>query len=618
MGDIKIFVSHRIDLDCETIDNPLFVNVRCGAIYDKREDISMLGDDTGDNISHKRMSYCELTVQYWAWKNVNADYYGLCHYRRYLSFSKFKYPQDNYGNVCEKYINDDSVNLYGLSAETMNQVISDYDVILPKYKNVADFPEKYLSIQDHWNRTKYLYPEDLTLILDIISRKYPDYLPYAKEYLAGTHAYFCSMFIMRKEIFHHYSSWLFDILECYEKESDTSLYSEGSLRTPGHLAERLLGIYILYLRSKNPTLRIKELQTVFFESPERYIKHLSPAFQSANTIPIVFSSSDYFAPMCSTAIQSIIDSSTPEHLYDIVVLHTEISKPRQKLIQLQSQNHPNISIRFYNTSQVVNQYNLKSNGHIGIETYYRFLIQDILACYDKVIYLDSDLICLHDIADLFEINIDGFLLAAARDPDLAGQMNMDSSTLLYLTKTLKMKDPYKYFQAGVLLLNTKMLRSFHAMHEWLNFASTQYRYSDQDILNEHCEGHVKYFNMKWNMLTNCNSYRVEVTIENAPASIKSEYRQARKNPFIIHYAGFQKPWNCPTCDFLEYYWIFAKETPFYEQLLISYISPQSLAAPPTSNVPPIGVKGALVIYFKKHLPKKLWPIARKIKKLLKW
>ena len=37
--DIKIFVSHRIDLDSETIDNPLYIPVRCGAVYDERENV---------------------------------------------------------------------------------------------------------------------------------------------------------------------------------------------------------------------------------------------------------------------------------------------------------------------------------------------------------------------------------------------------------------------------------------------------------------------------------------------------------------------------------------------------------------------------------------------------
>ena len=74
MSDIKIFVSHRIDMDSELVDNPLFVPIRCGAVLDNRNDVTMLGDDTGKNISEKRMTFNEFTVLYWAWKNVSADY----------------------------------------------------------------------------------------------------------------------------------------------------------------------------------------------------------------------------------------------------------------------------------------------------------------------------------------------------------------------------------------------------------------------------------------------------------------------------------------------------------------------------------------------------------------
>ena len=86
MKEIKIFVSHRLDKDSFCIKNDLFQNVKCGSYYADSIPAEYVRDDVGENISHKRFSYNELTVQYFAWKNYNLDYYGLCHYRRFLSF----------------------------------------------------------------------------------------------------------------------------------------------------------------------------------------------------------------------------------------------------------------------------------------------------------------------------------------------------------------------------------------------------------------------------------------------------------------------------------------------------------------------------------------------------
>ena len=52
------------------------------------------------------------------------------------------------------------------------------------------------------------------------------------------------MFIMKREIFFDYCEWMFPILEEFDKNTDYSTYSKEALRTPGHLSERLLNIYL--------------------------------------------------------------------------------------------------------------------------------------------------------------------------------------------------------------------------------------------------------------------------------------------------------------------------------------------------------------------------------------
>ncbi|MBQ3973839.1 MAG: DUF4422 domain-containing protein, partial [Lachnospiraceae bacterium] len=60
-------------------EDPVYLPVQVGAAG--KEDLGYVRDDSGDNISGKNVNYCELTGLYWAWKNLEADYIGLAHYR---------------------------------------------------------------------------------------------------------------------------------------------------------------------------------------------------------------------------------------------------------------------------------------------------------------------------------------------------------------------------------------------------------------------------------------------------------------------------------------------------------------------------------------------------------
>lgn len=71
--------------------NQLFVPTQSGSALATEILPGMQRDDVGDNISNKNPHYNELDIQYWAWKHSEADYVGLCHYRRYLYLGNKKF-----------------------------------------------------------------------------------------------------------------------------------------------------------------------------------------------------------------------------------------------------------------------------------------------------------------------------------------------------------------------------------------------------------------------------------------------------------------------------------------------------------------------------------------------
>ena len=606
--DVKIFVSHRVDLAADCPQDPVFVPVRSGAVYDKNPLTDLPGDDTGENISEKNPSYCELTLQYWAWKNCQADYYGLCHYRRFLSFSEETYKPDPYGNILEGAIDEEAIRDYGLSGEQIRKRIEGYDIVTCKPVKVSSFPERYSSIRDHYARAPFLYEKDVDLLLEAIAECYSDYLETAQEYFAGKIGYFCQLFVMKRELFFSYCEWLFGILKALDSKLDMTYYCRQSLRTPGHLAERLFGIFLQYQRKQNPDLKVLELQTVLFRKPEKLQTVLPAAFPGKETVPVVLAANNAFAPVCAVAIRSLLDYVNPEKYYDIIVLHSDIDKENQRWIQSMRRDLPQVSIRFLNTSFIVGKYKLRAQEHISVETYYRFLIPEILPDYGKVLYLDSDLICRRDVAELYAIDLGENWIGAVADPDMQGQITLHKDACTYVKEHLQMPEPYRYFQAGVLLLNTRAMLAAHTVDEWLTFAaSTHYRYGDQDILNRYCYEKAYMLDMRWNLLIDCDHIRVPVLVEAAPDEVRKSYHESRKDPWIVHYAGYRKPWNDPDCDLSPYFWEVAKETPFYEKLLA-----QMCGAVGSGSAQPIVKKSRFVAFAKKHCPKFLYPLAKKI------
>lgn len=575
--NIRIFVTAHKNVD--RFDSDIMQPVQVGP---KNERFPWaFHDDEGENIADLNPRYCELTTQYWAWKNINADYYGFCHYRRYFDFSETVHEENAFGEIMDDYIDAKAAKEYGLDDNNIAHVVKQYDVITTPFGDLDEIINKYGSPRALWEAAPLLHDDDLKRCYQILCAMYPDYRKDAQDFFNGNKACFCNMFIMKKEIFFDYCSWMFPILEEFDRNTDYSTYSKEALRTPGHLSERLLNIYLMHHKRIGSNWKFKELQCVHFTNPEP-AEELKPldVFDKP-IVPVVFAADDNYVPQLTTTVYSAMKNADPSYFYDVVVLQRNVAWDKQERLRDFFKQFPNMSLRFTNVERELSGYDLSTNNaHISIETYYRFLIQKLLPFYDKVLYLDSDIVINGDIAKLYNTELQGKLLGAIRDIDFLANLNVKHGKRMgYAKNVLKMKNPYDYFQAGVLVLNTKAMRERYTIRQWLTYASNPaFIYNDQDVLNAHCEGEVLYLPWEWNVVHDCGG-RVGNLFVQAPNDIYDAYMRSRNNPQIIHYAGFQKPWTDPDCDFASIYWRYARETPFYERLLKRVVKATAPKAP---------------------------------------
>ena len=206
-------------------------------------DLGYVRDNTGSNISNLNASFCELTGLYWAWKNLDADYIGLAHYRRHFSLKKMKNPFDGV-----------------LRYEEIETFLDKVKVFVPKKRRY------YIeTLYSHYKHTHYSNQLDETR--KIISEKYPDYLSSYDKVIKHTYGYMFNMMIMEKEMFDNYCSWLFDILFELNKRTDMQELSAFQGRYSGRISEIIFNVWLDYQLKIGKICKeeIKEIPCVHME-----------------------------------------------------------------------------------------------------------------------------------------------------------------------------------------------------------------------------------------------------------------------------------------------------------------------------------------------------------------
>lgn len=202
------------------------IPIQVGAdLTDKR--IADLADNTGDNISDRNRHFSETTALYWMWKNAEADYLGLCHYRRLWKDLDF---------IVERLLQNNAI-----------------DVVLPlPTLSVPSVCENYMK--------KYI-PDVYPTMLDVLQEMSPEYYKASKEIYSGRVFYACNMLIAKRNVLHGLCQWMFPMVFEIEKRIG-DLADSYQNRYAGFCTEQLITLYFLYNKEK---WKITHADKIFIE-----------------------------------------------------------------------------------------------------------------------------------------------------------------------------------------------------------------------------------------------------------------------------------------------------------------------------------------------------------------
>ena len=189
-------------------------------------------DDGEDNISFKNDRFSELTALYALWKNSRADIKGLAHYRRFFSAQDAMTPR----NILFRTILPGDMPGAILGEEKIREYLGSADIIM-------EYPRFPIYCTAREDLLRFVFPEDIREMRELISREYPDYLNSCERVLRSTNISYLNMFAAKKEISDAYCQWMFSFLgKLEDRLGRVENYDAQHKRIFGYLGEVLLTV----------------------------------------------------------------------------------------------------------------------------------------------------------------------------------------------------------------------------------------------------------------------------------------------------------------------------------------------------------------------------------------
>lgn len=245
-----------------------------------------------------------------------------------------------------------------------------------------------------------------------------------------------------------------------------------------------------------------------------------------NVMNIVMCSSNEYSIHCGTLIISILKNSLADEKFNFYIIEANMSEENKNtLSQLKKIKPFNINFikidgEIFNDEAFTKEYSYMPQ--LRVQTFYKYLIPNLLKDIDKVLYLDIDTLVFNSLADFYNIDLTGKYAAVIENNDRYTAINK-----------IGVKN---YFNAGVILYNLKKCREDNISEKLFKnhitlFKQGKLKYADQCVLNYTFNENVVWADLKYNVGTQWTHNKSKAC------------KTAVANAIIAHFTTPQKPWN---------------------------------------------------------------------------
>lgn len=262
-----------------------------------------------------------------------------------------------------------------------------------------------------------------------------------------------------------------------------------------------------------------------------------------NKIPIAMATDNNYVYPTIVAMTSMLENKKESTCLDFhIMISGQVSEENRNRLNRLKSLYKGCSVELidmkdsFNSTYIVSDYITKA-------TYYRLLLPSILSGYDKILYLDGDIIVRKDLWDMYSIDLQDNYIGAVKD---FGQITWKLGHASDYAERLGVRDMSQLINAGILVMNLQKMRQDNMEKKFIDFIPTlesrRLYLNDQDVLNATCYDKIKFLSPEYNAMQHFGfNYDVmEVLVD---CYNMKEWKKACTDPTIIHYTSIDKPWK---------------------------------------------------------------------------